>query len=150
MVLHTRKRQRGNALIEAALAFTVLCPMFIGTFQFGLGFLYYNELANTVRSAARYAALQTYTSSTSTPASSFSDAVKNIAVYGNPAGGTTPVVPGLQTSNASLVVTFLNGVPSTMDVSITNYQMDMVFTKIMLNKPKATFAYVGHYAPPVN
>lgn len=150
MEMRTRKRQRGNALVEAALAFAVLFPMFYGAFQFGLGFLYYNQLANTVRSAARYAALQTYTSSTSTPPAALVDAVKNIVVYGSPTAHTRPVVPGLQTSNATLAVTFLNGVPSAMDVSIANYQMDLIFTKIALNKPKATFAYVGHYAPPVN
>lgn len=40
-----RKRsQRGNAMLEFALAFSIIVPVFLSTFQFGYTFYVYNLL----------------------------------------------------------------------------------------------------------
>lgn len=142
-----RRRERGNALIEFAIAFGFLFPVLTGTFQFGYAFFLYNTLQNAVRDGARYAAFKTYNSDTSTPSAAFSDSVKNSVVYGDPAGGQTPVVPGLTTANVNLTVTFTNGVPKIMTVRIQNYTMDAFLRTFTLNRPSASFNYVGVYAP---
>lgn len=143
-----RRRQGGNALIEFALAFGFLFPILMGTFQFGYAFFLYNELQNGVREGARYAAFKVYDSGTSTPSSAFRDSVRNAVVYGNPAGGQTPIVPSLTTSNVNLTVTFTSGVPGTMTVSIQNYTLDAFLRTFTISKPVASFPYMGVYAPP--
>lgn len=142
-----RRGQRGNALIEFALAFGFLFPVLAGTFQFGYAFFVYNELQNAVRQGARYAAFKTYDSSSTTPSTAFANSVKNAVVYGNPAGGTTPIVPSLTTANVNLQVTFTDGVPEMMTVSIQNYTLDAFLRTFSISKPAASFSYVGVYAP---
>ncbi len=142
-----RKRQGGNALIEFALAFGFLFPVLTGTFQFGYAFFVYNELQNAVRQGARYAAYKTYDSSSATPSTTFANSVKNAVVYGNPAGGTTPIAPSLTTANVNLQVTFTSGVPEMMTVSIQNYTLDAFLRTFSISKPAASFSYVGVYAP---
>ena len=144
-----RRRQGGNALIEFALAFGFLFPTVAGTFQFGYAFFMYNELQNAVRQGARYAAFKTYDSSSSTPSATFDHDVRNAVVYGTPAGGTPPVVPNLTTDNVLLTVNWVNGVPGSMTVSIQNYTIDAYLKTFTINRPSATFSYVGVYAPPV-
>lgn len=55
-----RKRQRGNAFIEFALAAGILLPVMAGTFQFGFTFYTYNLLQAAVSNGGRYAAYRTY------------------------------------------------------------------------------------------
>lgn len=142
-----RNRQGGNALIEFAIAFGFLFPLLTGTFQFGYAFFLYNELQNAVRQGARYAAFKTYDSASSTPSTTFSNSVKNVVVYGNPAGGAVPIVPSLTTANVNLQVTYVSGVPGMMTVSIQNYTLDAFLRTFSINKPSASFSYVGVYAP---
>lgn len=142
-----RKRQGGNALIEFALAFSFLFPVLTGTFQFGYAFFLYNELQNAVRQGARYAAFKTYDSASATPSTAFSNSVKNVVVYGDPAGGTVPIVPSLTTANVNLQVNYVSGVPGMMTVSIQNYTLDAFLRTFSINRPAASFSYVGVYAP---
>jgi Flp pilus assembly protein TadG len=138
----------GNAMIEFALGSGILMAAFVGTFQFGYTFLLYNNLQNAVVRGAQYAALVPYDSATSTPSDSFNSAVKNMVLYGSPTAGTSPVLPGLTTGNVNFIVTFTNGVPITMTVSITGYTISPIFTTYTLtNKPQATYAYQGIWSP---
>jgi Flp pilus assembly protein TadG len=140
--------ERGNAMVEFAIATTLLVPMLFGVFQFGYSFYIYNRLIAAVRDGARYASLRTYDSTTSTPSSGYLTAVKNSVVYGQPTTGTSAVVPGLTTSNVGVSVTMNNNVPNYVTVSISNYSVDAVFTTFnWTNKPAVTFRYEGRYAP---
>ena len=106
------------------------------------------ELAQKIPVRSHYAALRAYDSSTTTPSDPFKLAVQNMVVYGNPAGGTSPVTRGLQISSVNVIPTFTNNVPSAMTVSITGYTIDAVFGTTTLNgKPVVTYAYQGNYAP---
>ena len=68
-------------------------------------------------------------------------------MYGNPAGGSIPIANSLTTSNVNLTVTFANGVPDIMTVSIQNYTLDAFLRTFTLHRPSASFSYVGVYAP---
>lgn len=139
--------QRGNAFIETALAFTILVPVFLGTFQFGLAFYYYNELASAVRAGARYASYRTYDSATATPSTAFVSAVRNMTVYGNPDGGVKPVVQGLNTSHIEVTVQTELQMPRYVRVSVRDFSMNVVLKTFRISKPEAVFPYLGVYAP---
>ena len=143
-----RRRRTGSVLVEFTLSATFLIALFLGVWQFGYGFFIYNELEESVRAGARYASLGTYNSANGTPTASFLSSVQNVVVYGNPAGGTTPVAPGLTTANVSLTVTFTS-VPTTMTVAITNYSVPTYFgNQTLSGKPTTSFPFVGVFGPP--
>lgn len=134
--------------MEFAIGAGVLASVFIGTFQFGYTCYQYNALVNAVNAGARYASVRPYDSTTTTPSTAYSTAVKNMVVYGSPSGGTTPVLRNLSTSNVpDPVITFSNSVPATVKVSISGYTVDAVFTQTTFNKPVVTYPYVGIYSP---
>jgi len=71
-----------------------------------------------------------------------------MVVYGSPSAGASPALPGLTTGNVNLTVTFTNGVPSGMMVSISGYTIYSVFANSTLtNKPQITYAYQGVWTP---
>jgi len=142
------KFQRGNSILEFAIAAGLLFPAFAGTFQFGYAFFNYNNLDTAIRGGARYAALRSYDSSTSTPSAAFLSAVQNMVVYGNSAGTGNPVVAGLAPGNVQVFPVMNGKVPRAMTVQITGFQVDAIFTKFTFNaKPSTTFPYTGTPAP---
>ncbi|PWU11751.1 MAG: hypothetical protein C5B51_02020 [Terriglobia bacterium] len=119
-----RNNRRGTAIVEFAVGSGVLLAAFSGTFEFGYTFIQYNRLQTAVAQGARYAALIPYDSATTAPSSTFLSAVQNVVLYGSPTGGTSPAIGGLTAANVNLTVTFANGVPSYMTVSITGYTVN--------------------------
>src|SRR6185295_3771716 len=114
-------RVRGSAMVEFALSVSLLVPVLVGVFQFGYAFYTYNRLIVAIRSGARYAALRTYDSSTSTPTDAYLSAVRNAVVYGNPNGGTDPVVPGLSTGQVAVTITMDKSLPDMATVYLTSF-----------------------------
>lgn len=144
-----KHNQRGSILVEFALTFIILITVFSGAFEFGYAFFAYNTLVNAVREGSRYASLRPYDSITSTPTSAFNTAVQNMVVYSNPAGGTTPILRGLTTSNVQLSVLNSGSAPLQVTVSITGFSLDAVFGIVTLNgKPSCSFPYLGIPTPP--
>ena len=138
----------GNIFVEFALGSGILVMAFVGTFQFGYTFLEYNNLENAVARGARYASLIPYDSTTTAPSAAFSSAVKNMVLYGSSTAGASPALPGLATTNVNLTVTFTNGVPSAMTISISGYSINSIFaTSTLANKPNITYAYQGIWTP---
>jgi Flp pilus assembly protein TadG len=138
----------GMAIVEFAMGSGVLLAAFFGTFEFGYSLLQYNRLETAVAEAARYASIVPYDSATATPSSAFSSAVKNMVLYGSPAAGTSPVLSGLTAQNVNLTVTFANGVPSSMQISISSYTINALFgTFTLTGKPQVTYPYQGVWAP---
>jgi Flp pilus assembly protein TadG len=145
---NSRRRSSGSVLVEFTLSATFLIALFLGVWQFGYGFFIYNELEEAVRAGARYASLRTYNSADSTPTSDFLTAVQNVVVYGDPAGGTTPVAPGLTTADVSVTVTFTS-VPTEMNVAITGYKLPTYFgSQTLSGRPTTSFPFVGVFGPP--
>ena len=144
-----RKSRSGTAIIEFAIGSGVLMAVFAGTFEFGYTFYIYNNLQTAVNNGAKYAAIRTYDSTSSTASGCFQTAVQDMVVYGDPTGtNTTPVAPGLSTSNVTVTPTFTNSVPTAMTVSISSYTINSVFASFTLtNKPQVTYPYLGGFAP---
>lgn len=141
------RRRRGSSILEFALSFTFLFTLMAGAFQFGYTFYVFNALRNGVREGARYASWATYKSNSNSFPSAYGTAVKNMTVYGNPAGTGAPLVKGLTTSNVEVRVTFSSNVPTQVQVSIKDFTVDGVFKSFRFNKPVAVFPYTGRYAP---
>jgi Flp pilus assembly protein TadG len=138
----------GNVFLEFAIGSGVLVAAFAGTFQFGYTFLQYNNLESAVVRGARYASLVPYDSPNTTPSTAFKTAVQNMVVYGTPTAGASPVLPGLATTNVNLTVTFANGIPSLMTVSISGYSINSIFASSTLTtKPKVAYTYQGIWTP---
>ena len=143
-----RSRQKGNAMVEFSLAAAILVPCFVGVFEFGHAFYSYNVLVAAVRAGARHASLAKYDSATATPTASYQTAVKNVVVYGNPAGGAQTLLPGLATSNVTVTMQMVNSVPDMVTVTINSYSVNTVFRRLQfVNKPAASFRYEGTFAP---
>jgi Flp pilus assembly protein TadG len=139
-----RSRLRGGmAVIEFALAFGLLWMLLSGCFRLGYSIYLYQSLLNAVAGAGRYAARVDFDE----PNHTFAGAVKNMAVYGNPAGGTAALVPGLTTGNISVTwTTDVKGVPDTITIKVTNYSVNAVFQSFTWSgKPSVTVCYAGSY-----
>lgn len=144
--------RRGSVFIELALCATVLVLLFTGTLQFGYSFYLYNSLINGVRGGARYASL----AKISNPGngilpSSYITAVKNTVVFGSPTAaiGSTPIIPGLTTSNVDVVVDFDSSfVPKMVTIRINSFTIDAIVKSFVItNKPSLQIPFLGQYCP---
>ena len=116
-IKNNRARERGSTLVEFAIGATVFLTVMFAVLEFGRALWVHNALADAARRGARYAVIH--------PASD-SVAVRNVVVYGDPAGGSNPLVDNLTTTNVNVTYSGfgLNG--GTATVSITNYQFQFV------------------------
>jgi Flp pilus assembly protein TadG len=109
--------ERGSTLVEFAIAATVFLTAVFGVIEFGRAVWVHNALTDAARRGARYAVLH-----------SAGDAaqVKNVVVYGDPAGGTKPTVPNLTTGNVTVTYSDFALNHGTVTVSVENYQFQFV------------------------
>jgi Flp pilus assembly protein TadG len=154
MKKQVRSRESGIAMVEFAIGVSLLVTCFAGVFSYGLALYRYDALVSAVTTGARYASLAHWDSVTQSASTAFETKVKNIVVYGDPAGGTTPRFPGLTTSNVVLTpVTQIFGTstvytPTYMQVSISNLTIPAIFKNITFNgKPKVRFPFEGMLTP---
>ena len=81
------KGQRGATLVEFSIGALVFFTATFGVLEFSRLLWTHNALADAARRGARYAVTHYETDA---------DAVKNVAVYGNPEGSGQPLVAGLE------------------------------------------------------
>jgi hypothetical protein len=135
-------------MIELCAGSGLLMAVFAGVFDLGYTLLQYNKLFTAVAAGARYGSAIPYDSATATPSAAFVAAVQNMVIYGDPASGATPIVAGLTTGEVQVTVTFNNGIPSAVSVSVVGYGIRSVFGAHTLSgKPAASFPYHGVWAP---
>ena len=155
-VLRRRSRQRGNAMIEFALASLILIPVFANTFQFGFTFYQYLRLEEAVRNAARYGGSRTFNAGSANSISAFRTAVKQMAVYGDPeASSGTALVPNLALNHVNVTVVNESGTaasasvnPRKVTVSVSGLQVNGIFGTVTLSgRPYVEFPYFGQYLP---
>lgn len=137
------KARSGSALVEMTIAVPLLVSLFLGTWQFGYAYYRYNELTQAVRAGGRYASLRHYESITETPSAAYTLAVQNMVVYGNPAGGTVPVIPGLTPDKVGVQMAFVLNRPGRVTISINNFSIGTFWTINLQGKPWADFVYLG-------
>jgi Flp pilus assembly protein TadG len=112
-----RSSERGASLVEFALALMVFLVAMFAVIEFGRAIWVHNALADAASRGARYAALNS---------SGQASAVKNVVVYGDPAGGTQTMVPNLTTANVTVTYSNFGLNTGTVTVSITDYQFQFV------------------------
>jgi len=109
--------ERGTTLVEFAIALTVFLMAMFAVIEFGRALWVHNALTDAARRCARYAVLNSATDV---------DSVKNVVVYGDPAGGTQPVVPNLTPGQVTVSYDNFAVNKGTATVSITGYQFQFV------------------------
>ena len=109
--------ERGSSLVEFAIAATVFLTALFGVIEFGRALWVHNALSDAARRGARYAVLHSPDDM---------DQVKNVVVYGDPAGGTQPVVADLTPDNVTVTYTDFGVNHGTVTVSVEDYQFQFV------------------------
>ncbi len=116
-----RSSERGATLVEFSIAVTVFLLSMFGVIEFGRALWVHNALTDAARRGARYATLHTQAEI---------DSVKNVVVYGDPAGGTQPVVPNFTADNVTVNYSDMAVNKGSVTVGITNYQFQFVIPLI--------------------
>lgn len=145
--------QRGNAMLEFAIAFPVFWLLFAGVYQFGYSFYIYNVLTTSAANAAELGSNLSYDVANPT---AYTTSLQNLVVYGTTTAGSKPVVPNLSTSNVGVTVNPTSGAscnagsgsttpcPQVITITINSYTINAIFTNFALNgKPRVTVAYTG-------
>jgi Flp pilus assembly protein TadG len=112
-----RENERGSTLVEFSIGVTVFLTAMFGVLEFGRALWVHNALTDAARRGARYATMHSATNI---------DQVKNVVVYGDPAGGGQPMVTNLSTTNVNVSYNNFGLNDGTVSVSITNYQFQFV------------------------
>ena len=129
--LNGKAGQRGATLVEFAIGATVFITAIFAVLEFGRALWTHNALADAARRGARYAIHQPASSppgvkTTGTNVGPSLTAIRNVAVYGDPAGGTTPMVNDLTPANVNVIYTDFGLGQGTVGVTIQNYQFQFV------------------------
>ncbi len=128
--------ERGNTLVEFSIAATVFLMSLFAVLEFGRALWTHNALSDAARRGARYAVLHSQGAK---------EDVKNVVVYGNPVGGTTPVVENLTTTNVEVDYDNFALGKGTVQVTIENYQFQFVIPIVgtTISMPKYTTTLTG-------
>jgi Flp pilus assembly protein TadG len=139
-----KNKQRGATLVEFSIAATVFLIAMFAVLEFGRVLWTHNALSDAARRGARYAVLHT---------EGQKEDVKKVVVYGDPAGGTSPVVENLSTTDVEVDYTNFTLAGGTVQVTI-DYQFHFVIPIVgtQIQMPKYTTTLTGESAgtvPPV-
>jgi Flp pilus assembly protein TadG len=116
-----QSRERGATLVEFAIGATVFLISLFAVLEFGRALWVHNALSDAARRGARYAV---------THSSADAGSVRNVVVYGNPAGSGQPLVNNLTTGNVAVSYSAFGLNDGSVTVSITNYQFQFVIPVI--------------------
>lgn len=136
---NNRRDERGATLLEFAIGATVFLIAMFAVLEFGRALWTHNALSDATRRGARYAVNH--------PATDVA-AVQNVVVYGDPAGGTNPVVSNLTTSNVQVLYSNFGLGAGTVSVSITNYKFQFIIPIVgtTISMPNYTTTLTGENA----
>ena len=112
-----RENERGSTLVEFAIGVTVFLTAMFAVLEFGRALWVHNALTDAARRGARYATMHSQGDI---------DSVKNVVVYGDPAGSGQPMLTNLTTANVNVTYNNFGLNDGTVSVSITNYQFQFV------------------------
>ncbi len=133
MLRGTNKKagQHGATLVEFAIGATVFLTAMFAVIEFGRALWTHNALSDAARRATRYAVNQPAStppgvSTTGTNVGPSLAAIRNVAVYGDPAGSSQPLINELTTGNVNVQYQQFGLGAGTVAVTITNYQFRFV------------------------
>jgi Flp pilus assembly protein TadG len=131
-----QNKQRGATLVEFSIAATVFITVMFAVIEFGRVLWTHNALTDAARRGARYAVVH--------QASDIAN-VKNVVVYGDPAGGTNPIVENLTTDNIQVVYSGFTLDGGTVQVTITDYEFRFVLPLVStsIQMPNYTTTLTG-------
>jgi len=131
--------ERGSTLVEYSIAALVFVTSMFAVMEFGRALWVHNALSDATRRGARYAVLNS-------PANIAQ--VKNVVVYGDPAGGTKSIVPNLSTNDVTVTYSDMAVNTGSATVSINSYQFQFVIPIVgtTINMPKYTTSLTGESA----
>ena len=133
--------ERGNAILEFALGWSVFLLLFAGVFQYGYTMYVYNALMTSITNAAELGSKLNY--DTASP-STFTNQVQNMVLYGDTTAGTKSIIPGLTASNITISVNPEDSMPTDITITIQNFSVNAVFATLAFNgKPRVTAVYMG-------
>ena len=134
--------EKGSTLVEYAIGASVFLMAVFAVLEFGRVLWAHNALSDAARQGARYAVLHLSGGAEDTN-------IKNLVVYGNTAGGTKPIVPGLTTSMVQISRSGDFSVNAgTATVKITGYQFQFVlpFLPNSIKMPEYSTTLTGESA----
>jgi Flp pilus assembly protein TadG len=133
MTRRMKKRigERGSTLLEFAIGATVFFTVTFAVIEFGRALWTHNALSDAARRAARYAVSQPASNPAGTSVTGQNvgpslTAIRNVAIYGDPAGGTQPLIPNLGPANVNVNYSNFSLGDGTVSVTITGYQFQFV------------------------
>ena len=134
-----RRRERGATLVEFAIGATVFLTAMFAVVEFGRALWTHNALSDAARRGARYAVNHP---------TGDAAAVKNVVVYGDPAGGSNALVNNLTTSNVEVQYSNFGLGAGTVSVSIANYQFQFIIPIVgtSISMPNYTTTLTGENA----
>lgn len=123
--------QEGATLVEFAIGASVFLLAMFAVIEFGRALWIHNALADAARRAARYAVNRPANSPAGTMTSGTNvgpsiTAIRNVGVYGDPAGGTNPLVNNLTPENLNVEYTNFRVGGGTVCITVTGYQHQFV------------------------
>ncbi len=115
------KRQRGAVLAEMALVTPILLFMMLATAEVTRIFIDHNTLTKSVRNGVRHLSSNALFGTTGTVflSAALQAETRNLVVFGNPAGSGSPVLPGLTTTDISVIDAGSNNVTVTATYGIS-------------------------------
>jgi Flp pilus assembly protein TadG len=134
-----RRDERGATLLEFAIGATVFFTAMFAVIEFGRALWTHNALSDAARRGARYAVNH--------PASDIAG-VQNVVVYGDPAGGSKPLIDNLTTANVQVQYSNFGLGTGTVSVSITNYKFQFIIPIVgtTISMPNYTTTLTGENA----
>ena len=129
-------------MLEFALGFVLLWACFSGVFQYGYSMWVYNNLATAVANGSVFASR----APCDTRNNRFEQEVKNVVVFGNPAGTGAPLLPTLTPAHVVVKRDPAAGVPRTVSISIAGFRVNSIFREFTFDgKPSCTMKFTGKY-----
>lgn len=140
-----KRGERGSTLVEFSIAATVFLTAMFGVIEFGRALWVHNALTDAARRGARYAVLHSVDDTAQ---------VKNVVVYGDPAGGDKPLVPDLTADMVKVQYSQMGVNTGSATVKIENYEFQFVIPIVgtTITMPKYASTLMGESAGfiPVN
>lgn len=130
--------EEGVALIELAVVLPVLAVLSLGIMEFSNFYYKYQLVQNGVRDAARYAASLPYAPTDATQ----NGRIKNVAVTGQPSGGSRRI-SWWTTTNVTVSWTTVSNPPLSGGLQTYRYSGDVPLVTVSASVPYSSLGFLG-------